>query len=205
MAERRSDRAFVAASLTLIVAATTGLAGATRPQRVLENDSVIVQRLHVEPNGTAEFPFRPLPTLLVNTGDGSAVFVPAGEAKRVTNSRTAAADVIAIGVKLSRRPAAAAPATAAPPGITRETLIDNEFVRVVRVQFATDGREPVHTHPNDLLTVQMTPGRVEIAVGSKKRTVDCAAGFVQFLPRDAPHAYASADTKEFELLSVAIK
>jgi quercetin dioxygenase-like cupin family protein len=204
--DRRVLATCVTVALAVIAASASAAAGAgSRPRRVLENETVIVQRVRIDPNGTAAFPFRALPTLLVNVRDRTATFVPAGEDKRVANDKATGAEVIAIGVKLSRRPAAAAPPTAAPTGITRENLIDNDQVRVVRVLFATDGREPVHTHPNDLLTVQLTPGRVEIGMGAKKRTVACEPGFVQFLPRDVAHAYASADTKPFELLSVAIK
>ena len=102
-------------------------------------------------------------------------------------------------------PAPAAPPTDAPPGITRTTLIDNGDVRVVRVRFAPGGREPVHTHPNDLLTVQLTPGTFDI-VGRTRHDRRCrTAGFVQFLPRDVPHAYISADSRQFELLSISIK
>lgn len=136
---------------------------------------------------------------------GTAWFIPANAPHAAVNTGTAPFDQIAITIKPTRAPALAAPATDAPPGITRTMLVDNADTRVVRVRFAPGGREPVHTHPNDLLTVQLTPGRVEILLGSEKTSSEREPGFVQFLTRDVPHAYASVDTKPFELLSVAIK
>ena len=73
------------------------------------------------------------------------------------------------------------------------------------VVFPPDAREPVHTHPNDLLTVQLSAGKVEILNGADRAVGERAVGFVQFLARDVAHAYISADTKPFELLSVSVK
>jgi quercetin dioxygenase-like cupin family protein len=136
---------------------------------------------------------------------GTAWFIPAAAPHAAVNVGTAPFDQIAITIKPTRPAAPAAPPTDAPTGITRTTLIDNADTRVVRVRFAPGGREPVHTHPNDLLTVQLTAGRVEMLIASDKTASERAPGFVQFLARDIPHAYASIDTKPFELVSVAIK
>jgi quercetin dioxygenase-like cupin family protein len=87
----------------------------------------------------------------------------------------------------------------------RTMLIDNADVRVVRVQFAPGGREPLHTHPNDLLTMQVTDGEVEIVAAADRSSALREAGFVQFIPRNVSHAYANTDVKSFELLSVSIK
>jgi quercetin dioxygenase-like cupin family protein len=76
---------------------------------------------------------------------------------------------------------------------------------VARVTFSPDGREPVHSHRYDLLTIQIAPATVEMLIGTEKTTVPRPAGFVQFVPRDLTHAYASADPRPFEILSVTIK
>jgi len=68
-----------------------------------------------------------------------------------------------------------------PPGITRTPVLDNEAMRVVRVRFAPGAREPVHTHPNDLLTIQISRGTVEILNRAEKSTSRGDPGFVQFL------------------------
>jgi len=136
---------------------------------------------------------------------GNFTFVPPQTAHQIRNIARTTFDQLAIRIKASRSPATDAPPTAAPPGITRDTVLDNETVRVVRVRFAPAGREPVHTHPNDLLTIQLTKGAVEILNGVDKSSAVREAGFIQFVPRGTPHAYASADAQPFEILSVAIK
>src|SRR5262249_40040508 len=113
--------------------------------------------------------------------------------------------IVLIRFKPGRTPAPAMPSVDAPPGIERTPLLDNAVTRVVRVAFATTGREPVHTHPYDLITLQISPGRVEILDGDAKTSDAREPGFTRFVPRDRQHAYASADDKPFEILSVAIK
>jgi quercetin dioxygenase-like cupin family protein len=95
-------------------------------------------------------------------------FVPANTPHAVMNAGAQSFDLIAIALKPTRPAAPAAPPTEAPPGITRTTLIDNSDVRVVRVQLAPGSREPVHIHPNDLLTEQLTPGAFDILMGSTR-------------------------------------
>ena len=136
---------------------------------------------------------------------GSVWFIPANTPHMAVNTGTAPWEHIAVTIKPTRAAAPAAPPTEAPSGITRTTLVDNNDTRVVRVLFAPGSREPAHTHPNDLLTVQLTPGTMEIVIGSNRTTGERAAGLVQFLPRSVEHAYISTDTKPFELISVAIK
>jgi|SRR5262245_550271 len=136
---------------------------------------------------------------------GTVWFVPANVPHMAVNIGDAPWEQIAITIKPDRVAAAAAPPTDAPPGITRTTLIDNADTRVVRVQFAPGSREAVHAHPNDLLTVQLTRGAVEILIGSQKTAGERAPGFVQFVPRNVDHAYVSTDTKPFDVMSVAIK
>ena len=76
---------------------------------------------------------------------------------------------------------------------------------MVRVTFEPGGRESVHTHPNDLVTVQITPGRVAILEDSAKSDEERKPGFVKFLTRGVSHSYASTDTNPFSLVGVAIK
>jgi quercetin dioxygenase-like cupin family protein len=136
---------------------------------------------------------------------GTAWFIPAGAPHAAVNAGTAPFEQIAITIKPTRPAAPAAPPSDAPAGIARTTLVDNADTRVVRVQFAAGAREPVHSHPNDLLTVQLTAGRMDMRIGSETIAGQREPGAVQFLPRDVPHAYASTDAGPFELVSVAIK
>ena len=190
---------------------------------LLDNDTVLVARLrydagkgetsHTHPFSAVVIQLTPGEVDMTLAADrsraqreaGTVWFIPANAPHAAVNVGAAPFDQIAITIKPTRAAAPAAPATASPAGITRTTLIDNADTRVVRVQFAPGGREPVHTHPNDLLTVQLTAGRVEILIASDKTASERAPGFVQFLPRGVAHSYASSDSKPFELVSVAIK
>ena len=67
------------------------------------------------------------------------------------------------------------------------------------------GREPTHTHPNDLVTIQITPGRMDIEENGARSSDERAAGFVRFIARGVEHSYANVDARPIEVLSVAIK
>ena len=197
-------------------------AGITRTG-LADNATVLVARLHMDPGSREPLHTHPFSAVVIQLtfgdvdmtlGDdhtraqqppGFVWFIPKETTHAAMNAGTTAFDVITVAIKPARPPAAAARATAAPAGIVRTTLLDNAEARVVRVQFQPGSGEPVHTHPNDLVTVQLTSGRVDILVGSERSVEDRAPGFVRFLPREVPHAYVSADTKSFELMSVSVK
>jgi quercetin dioxygenase-like cupin family protein len=213
----------VIARLAVAAAIATQIAGLA-PERTsqLDNATVAVTRVHFQPGAREQDHTHPFPLLLVQlssaqttvkeremlrVGDrvGEVWFIPPDTPHAVSNRTAGDLAVLAIALKPDRPAAPAAPPTEAPPGISRATLVDNADVRVVRVRFTPGSREPVHMHPNDLLTVQITAGRVEIVNGDQRSTAEREPGFVQFLPRNVAHAYISADAKPFELLSVSIK
>ena len=136
---------------------------------------------------------------------GFVWYIPRGTPHALVNAGTEAFDQITLAIKPDRPPAEPGAATTAPPGITRTPVIDNGDVRVVRVEFTPGGREPLHEHPYDLVTVQLTPGQVEIVQGNERDAHEYAAGDVKFLPRAVRHSYASVDKRPFTLISVAIK
>jgi len=190
---------------------------------VIENDTLSVTRVHMPPGTGGIISPRPAPMLVVQVSAGQAqitqpghdsrgprvagdvTYVGPDEGHEVENIGAAPFDQLHVAIKATRAPAPAAPATEAPPGITRTPLLDNEAMRVVRVRFAPGAREPVHTHPNDLITIQISPGTVEILNGTNKSTSRGDAGGVRFLGRNVAHAFASADAQPFEILSIAIK
>ena len=184
-------------------AALTLQGAATAPG--LDNTTVRVTRVRIPQGGAYDVRADTAAILVVTLPGGDVQFIRSGMTRRLTNADPAPTDLIAITIKPTRRPAESAPPTSPPPGIARTTILDTHDVRVVRATFAPTGREPVHTHPNDLLTIQMTPARVEIFDGSTTATTAEPVGSVRFLPRNAPHGYASADTRSFEILSIAIK
>jgi quercetin dioxygenase-like cupin family protein len=196
--------------------------GITREQ-VLDNRTALIAHLRMEPGSRETIHTHPFAAVVIQMTPGEidmtvgkvrsrqtrdpgfAWFIPKEAPHAAINSGASAVEFITIGIKPDRPAATAAPPTQSPPGITRETLIDNDDTRVVRVTFAPGGREPTHTHPNDLVTVQITPGRVAILEGSSKSDEEREPGFVKFLARGVSHSYASSDTKPFELISVAVK
>ena len=191
---------------------------------LLQNDTLAVTELRFDPGTREAVHTHPFPLILVQTTSGSISvqeqnvtrrgdkigevwFVPADRTHAVTTlpNQQKAIDMLAIAVLPNRPPAPTAPATEAPPDIARATLVDNDVVRVVRVRFAPGSAEPIHSHPNDLLTIQLTPGKLGVTMGTEHQTQERPGGYVHFLPRNLQHSYASEDTKPFELLSIAIK
>jgi quercetin dioxygenase-like cupin family protein len=191
---------------------------------ILQNDTLAVTHLRFGPGTREAVHTHPFPLVLVQitAGDiavqeqnttrrggkvGEVWYIPTDRTHAVTMlpSAQGAVDMLAVALLPNRPAAPAAPATEAPPGIIRATLVDNEFMRVVRVRFSPGSREPLHTHPNDLLTIQLTPGKVDVILGTQHQTQEREAGYVQFLPRNVEHAYVNADSKAFELISLAVK
>jgi quercetin dioxygenase-like cupin family protein len=188
---------------------------------LLDNASVTVTRQRFDKGAGEAVHTHPFPLLIVqltpgdldlSNGDGpapravgSVTYVPADTPHAAVNSGDTPFELIAVALKTTRPPAPSAPATDAPPGITRTLLLDNGDVRVVRVRFAPGSREPVHTHPNDLLTVQLTAGQFAMQVGNATQRAEQAPGFTKFLPRNVSHAYINGSSRALDLLSISIK
>jgi quercetin dioxygenase-like cupin family protein len=136
---------------------------------------------------------------------GAVWFIPANVPHAAINAGATMFEQVAVAIKPDRSLAPSSPASDAPPGITRTQLLDNQEARVVRVRFAPGAREPNHSHPNDLVTVQLTEGKVQILVDSETTADSRPPGSVHFVPRGQQHAYGNVDSKVFELMSVAIK
>jgi len=206
--------------------AVAGQTNPTDPIRtpIMQNDTVAVTHLRFAPGTRENVHTHPFPVLIVQITSGEIAvqeqnvtkrsqrvgevwYVPTDRPHSLTTIENAknSIDLLAVALLPTRPPAPAAPATEAPPGITRATLVDNNDLRVVRARFAPEAREPVHTHPNDLLTIQLTRGKLDIQMGTEHQSQEREPGYVHFIPRNVNHAYASEDTKPFELLSVAVK
>ena len=191
---------------------------------VIDNATVTVTRLRFAPGSGETVHTHDFPLVIVQLTDGDVVdltvsdargrgprvhglvtFVPAGTEHAVVNAGEQPFEMMAVAIKPTRKPASAAPPTDAPPGITRTTLLDNDVVRVVRVEFTPGSREPAHTHPNDLVTLQVNAGRLQVRVGSRRTDARRAVGFVQFVPSNVSHAYSSRGDRTIEVLSFSIK
>jgi quercetin dioxygenase-like cupin family protein len=220
-------------ALGLVVVGVTTLgtaaqqAGAPSPgitRTELENNATaLIARLRMAPGAREDVHSHPFSAVVVQIGAGD-VDMRLGDARSTTrrphgfvefipkevphaagNVGREPFDVVTIAMKPDRRPGGDAPASPAPTGITRMPVLDNAETRVTHVTFAPSAREPVHTHPFDLVVVPLTPGRVELRLGDDVSTRDYVVGEVIFLPRDVPHAVSNVGGGAFEMLSVGIK
>lgn len=222
----------LAAAIALACALGGALAGAARAQNpppgitrtaLIENDTVMMARLRMAPGAKEDVHTHPFSAVVVQVdagevdmrlGDAHATsrrpagfveFIPREVPHAAANVGTTAFDLVTIALKPDRRPGGDAPAAAVPAGITRTAVLDNGEARVTRVEFAPAAREPVHSHPFDLVVVALTAGRIELQLGGRIETKDYAAGEPMFLPRDIPHAVSNAGGVPLRVLSIGVK
>jgi quercetin dioxygenase-like cupin family protein len=140
-------------------------------------------------------------------GAGFALPVPPNVRYSISNHSRAVCDLVVVRKKRAPDPAsdAAAPPVPVPAGIHRVPLFENAEMRVVQVRFDPAAREVPHTHPFDLLTVQITGGRVETLIDRTANAVQLAAGEVVWFPKNVTHVVGNPGASAFELLSVGIK
>jgi quercetin dioxygenase-like cupin family protein len=190
---------------------------------LIENGTVMIARLRMAPGAKEDIHTHPFSAIVVQLdagevdmrlGDartsarrpaGFVEFIPQEVPHAAANIGAEAFELVTIAIKPDRRRGGEAPALPTPAGITRTPVLDNVDARVTRVAFAPAAREPVHSHPFDMVVVPLTAGRIELRLGERVETRDYAAGEPMFLPRDVPHAVANAATTPLEVLSVGIK
>ena len=224
--------AHLIAAIALACGIGGALAGVARAQApppgitrtaLIENETVMMARLRMAPGAKEDVHTHPFSAVVVQLdagdvdmrlGDAHATsrrpvgfvdFIPRDVPHAAANAGHIAFDLVTIALKPERRPGGEAPAAAVPAGITRTAVLDNGEARVTRVEFAPAAREPVHSHPFDLVVVALTAGRIELQLGGRAETKDYAAGEPMFLPRDIPHAVSNADGVPLQVLSIAIK
>jgi quercetin dioxygenase-like cupin family protein len=220
---------FVALALAVgAVAVVDALQAPTPPPGITrtvlaDNATVLVARLGMAPAARETPHTHPFSAVVVQIGagqvemelDGKKVterrdtghvqFIPKQIMHAAANVGSGPFDLVTIAIKPDRAPASSAPATEPPPGITRRVILDNDETRATNVRFAPGAREPIHSHPFDLVLVQLTPAKMEVQVGDEKTVKDYDTGAVIFLPRNISHAVSSAHSSRFEILSVGIK
>jgi quercetin dioxygenase-like cupin family protein len=209
--------------LTALAAQTPAAPAGFTVTPVLENASVIAVRLKLAP-GAREQPHTHAYAMLVvvltagememHNGDahtkgarhvGDVEFVNAGVSHHAANTGAAPLEALVLAIKPERvRGGTSTPAQAS-PGISRKTILDKPDVTVTQLEFEADVREPVHTHPYDLLVVATTPARLDVQLAGKKDVHGFAVGETIFIPRNTPHAVANAGTSSLRLLAVRLK
>jgi quercetin dioxygenase-like cupin family protein len=208
--------------LLLAVLAQTMPAGITRTA-LLENDTVMMARLRMAPGAREDVHTHPFAAVVVQIDAGEVEarvgtrretarrepghvdFIAAEMPHAAANAGPAPFDVVTVALKAGRARGGTQPPSQSPAGITRTPLLDNAEARATRVTFGPGSREPVHSHPFDMVVVQVTAGTMEVLVGGKTETRDYAPGEVVWLPRDVPHAVANAGGRAFTVVSVGVK
>ncbi len=208
--------------LTTFVLAQAMPAGITRTA-ILDNATVMVARLTLAPGAREQMHTHPFSAVVVQLGPGNVEmrlgpavdttrrdlghveFIAAEMPHAAANVGTTPFDVVTVALKPSRRRGGDQPPTAARPDISRTLILDNGEARVGRAVFEPGAREAVHSHPFDMVIVQLEAGRMDVQVGEDRTDKDYAVGEVVFLPRDIPHSVANSGGRPRAILSVAIK
>ena len=190
---------------------------------VLDNATLTAVRLKVAPGAKEQPHTHPYSMLVVvlthgememHNGEahtrglrkpGDLEFVSAGVSHNARNVGTAPLDALVIAIKPERVRGGAAPPRQAVPGITRKPMLDKPDLSVTRLEIDADVREPVHTHPYDLMVVPTMPGRLDVQVGDKKNVRAYTTGEMIFIPRNVPHAVANGGTTAVRVLAVVVK
>ena len=208
--------------LMALIVAQAMPAGITRTP-VVENETVMVARLRLAPGAREQVHTHPFSAVVVQLEPGEVEmrlgarvdtarrerghveFIAAEAPHAAANVGTTTYDVVTVAMKPTRKLGGEQPPTPPRPGIARTPVFDNSEARVARALFDPRAREPVHTHPFDMVIVQLDSRRIEVLVGERRTIEDRAAGSVLFLPRDVPHSIANVDTRPLTVVSVTVK
>lgn len=122
-----------------------------------------------------------------------------------SNAGSAPFELVVIDIKPDRIPGGIAPPAPPPAGVSRTPVLDNPEVTATRLEFSASTREPIHTHPYDLVVIPLTASKLEVQIGGDKQTRDYAPGNSLFIARNQPHAVANVGPGPFLVMGVAIK
>jgi len=197
--------------------------GGIERTEVLNNASAIVARLNMTAGAREEVHSHPFSAVAIQltpgdvemtvggrtttekAGTGQTWFIGKESPHAAANVGGASLEVITVVIKSGSGVAESGPAVPLPAGITRTPLLENAETRVVRVHFQPGAREALHSHPFDLLVIQLGRGRMEARVGSHESVADREPGQVLYLPKNVPHLVGNAGGTAFEVMSVALK
>ena len=112
----------------------------------------------------------------------------------------ALAIVLAAGLAAFARPQT--PQT--PVGMSRQTLLENRRVRVLRLKLAPGATEGVHAHPYDVVETMLTPGDVVSTIGENTTRVHRDVNYTVFIPKGTVHAIGNYGKDPYDVLVVTI-
>lgn len=93
-------------------------------------------------------------------------------------------------------------AAQAPGGVTRNQLVANDRVTVMRLTAAAGLTEEMHITPQDVVAIQTGPGQIEMQIG--KEVTKGAPGRVWYLPKTIEHALFNRGTQPVDMLVVML-
>ena len=92
-----------------------------------------------------------------------------------------------------------------PVGVSLQTVLDNDVVRVVRVTCEAGCSEPVHSHPTNYMNVFLSDMELEFTRDGHTYITNPVAGEVRFVHKGSPGAMRNPTNKRFEWLSIILK
>jgi len=227
MLTRLSLLSVVLLATAVLSAQTPAPAPAPVPGRtvtpIFENGTLSAAKLTFAPGSREQPHTHPYPLLVIITSRGELEmanggapvkgakvpgdfeFVPTGVTHAAANVGNAPLEAIALNLKVDRVKGGTAPAPQALPGLTRTPVTSNDELAITRLEFQPGVREPVHTHPYDLVVVPISAGTLDLQLGDKKSNYNAPVGQALFIPRGVPHAVANTGNAPLRLLGVAIK
>jgi quercetin dioxygenase-like cupin family protein len=118
--------------------------------------------------------------------------------------------VVAAGLTIpfaseAQAPAAPPAGAQSPTGISSSPLFANDRVSAIKLSFAPGARESVHTHPFDIMVIQLTPGEVDLSLEGKESSGHIDAGRVTYIPAQALHWAGNAGKAPFDMVVVALR
>jgi len=124
---------------------------------------------------------------------------------RLTIVIPAVASILLAGLAiLPYRSYAQAPAATAAAARNRGVILDNDRVTVQRITQPAGTIEKPHEHADeDYVTIQLTPGDLEVTVGNE--TTKGSVGRAWWLPKATNHAVSNVGTSSVDVIVVRVK
>lgn len=92
-----------------------------------------------------------------------------------------------------------------PAGVSLQTVLDNDVVRVVRVICEAGCSEPVHSHPTNYMNVFLSDMELEFTRAGHTYVTNPVAGEIRFIDQGTAGAMRNPTNRRFEWLSITLK
>jgi hypothetical protein len=84
-------------------------------------------------------------------------------------------------------------------------LLENDRVRVQRVNVPVGYRDPVSVLQNDIVVIQTSPGEMEVVIGQNRTTGHVDPGQTWYVPKTVAHQFSNAGDKPYDTVIVLLK